>query len=162
MRDQDNDAGVGADAAIAEAQEGIAASTGYELYIHCAQDLLKVHATLEIWDDTPYPDSQVEQWGTPRTFRLECPSGEMSMGTPTGEAIGADLPAGPGIYTIDLTHRGRDEADRLRKRIMVRYDTIPLDQLPDELEPHAGIEQYRIRMWWHAPLPEEDDEDLDD
>ncbi|MFF1611934.1 hypothetical protein ACFVYA_29465 [Amycolatopsis sp. NPDC058278] len=42
LRDQDNDAATGADEAIERARHSIAASTGYELYIECVQDIAPV------------------------------------------------------------------------------------------------------------------------
>lgn len=107
VRDQDNDAGVGLDEAITQAQTIVAASTGYELVICCVQDLLPVSARLEAWSAQP-TEVGAPDWSTPQVFELECPSALLVLSSPTGEALDADLPTGPGIYALESPTRGEN------------------------------------------------------
>ncbi|WP_434441593.1 hypothetical protein [Lentzea sp. E54] len=135
VRDQDNDAGEGVTEAITRAQTAVVASTGYELVINCAQDLLPVSAQLETWSARP-ADAGEPAWSAPQTFELECPSAQLVLGSPTGDAFDATLPAGPGVYAVDVTYQGREQA----------------------LAARGGFEKYRIRMWLVASLPDNEDE----
>lgn len=144
LRDQDNDAGVGLDEAIARAQTAVVASTGYELVINCVQDLMPVSARLEVWSGRPAPAGE-PGWSAPQVFELECPSGLLVLGSPTGEALDADLPAGPGVYGFEVAHRGRDQA-----LAMSQEDLLNARQ--------GDFEQYRMRVWFAGELPGDEDE----
>ncbi|MBB5957925.1 hypothetical protein FHS29_004533 [Saccharothrix tamanrassetensis] len=92
LRDVDNDADVGGAEAIGAANRDGYASTGYELFVTCAQDLEPVTLTVTI-TTTP-----VE----PAMFELECPSGHLVFGAPTGQHGDLLAPGGPGVYTGHL------------------------------------------------------------
>lgn len=156
VRDQDNDAGVGLDEAIAQAETAVVASTGYELVISCAQDLLPVSARLEAWSAQPAVTDE-PGWSAPQVFELECPTGLVVIGSPTGEALGTDLPAGPGIYALDVVHQAREQALAARQDVLEHEDIIGRKQAVVDAQP-GGFERYRIRMWLTAPLPDDEDE----
>ncbi|WP_018255398.1 hypothetical protein [Salinispora mooreana] len=142
LRDIDSDAGVGAGEAIASAIRDIAACTGYELYVKVVQDLLPVTVTVEIWDTSPGPTNPSANWSPTSVFRLQSPTGQLVLSAPTGDAFdGIDPPSGPGTYAIDVHHRGRQEADDARQKLL--QDTTRLD------EPGArpSLEHYLLRMW---------------
>ncbi|WP_216216864.1 hypothetical protein [Amycolatopsis aidingensis] len=146
LRDQDCDAGVNADHAIDEAAENIAASTGYELYINCAQDLFAITVRIAIWDDEP----SIEQQGRTQTGRiltLICPTGELVLDSPTGEALALELPSGSGTYAISVRDEGRTEAIVLRQNVLKQTDTPAGEDLHTAAQRYGGIERYTIDMW---------------
>ncbi|WP_394618298.1 hypothetical protein JNUCC0626_04120 [Lentzea sp. JNUCC 0626] len=145
LRDQDNDADEGVDEAISQALTAVAASTGHELVISCAQDLLPVSATLEAWTAPPDgPDDPA--WSTPQTFELEFASALLVLGSPTADAISLELPAGPGVYAVDVAHKGRDRALAARQDVLEHEDIISRKQELTDAHP-GGFERYRIRAW---------------
>ncbi|MFJ8962765.1 hypothetical protein ACIRG5_25575 [Lentzea sp. NPDC102401] len=156
VRDQDNDAGLGADEAITQAQASNAASTGFELVISCAQDLLPVSATLEAWSAHPVESSD-PVWSAPQTFELECPSGLLELSSPTGDALGTELPTGPGLYAVEVAHHGREQALAARQEVLEHEDIIGRQQALTDARP-GGFEKYRIRMWLVGTLPNDEDE----
>ncbi|SDH33087.1 hypothetical protein SAMN05216553_11989 [Lentzea fradiae] len=159
VRDQANDAGVGLDEAITRARATIVASTGYELVITCAQDLLPVSARLETWSAPP-EDADEPGWSEPRFFELECPSGLLVLSSPTGDALDARLPAGPGVYALKVTHQAREQALAARQEILEHEDIATHAEALADAQP-GGFERYRIRMWLSAALPDEEDEPRD-
>lgn len=159
VRDQDCDAGIGANEAIDRARKNVAASTGYELFIHCAQDLFKIAADLEVWDGAPPANVATERWSDPLEFELHCPSGDIALGSPTGAAIGLSLPDGAGVYAIQVHHTGRDTATVRFQDYVRRLGTIPAEQSDREGQSAAGIERYLLRMWKNADLPDRDSDD---
>ncbi|MFC4086636.1 hypothetical protein [Amycolatopsis samaneae] len=152
LRDQDNDAGVGARDAIERAGTTIVASTGYELYISCAQDLLPVLVRVEIRED--YPAGENADASSLR-LTLECPSGRLVLGSPTGEAIGIDLTTGPGVYRVLVTHHGRLEAERRREQLLTRLAENPGLDLRAAAEEHSGLERYTVALWRTGDLRDE-------
>ncbi|MFY1616986.1 hypothetical protein [Micromonospora sp. WMMD736] len=163
LRDVYCDAAVGSTAAIREATENVAGSTGYEIYIVVTQDLVEVRADVEIWDKPPDDDLSVSGWTGPLTFDLDCPTGKLQVGDIFGRVIsGIDPPSGPGRYTVALFHRGREQADRaFHEILMVTGADDDNARIADLQRQHAGIERYLMRIWWQTDLPpDEDDEDL--
>ncbi|MGI5506348.1 hypothetical protein [Lentzea sp. CA-135723] len=154
VRDQDNDAGEGVDEAITRAQISVAASTGYELVISCAQDVLPVSATLEVWSVQPSePDESA--WSSPQTFEIECPSGLLELGSPTADATGMELPTGPGVYAVDVAHQGRERALAARQDVLEHEDMTSRKQELTDARPD-GFEKYRIRAWLIDSLPDDE------
>jgi hypothetical protein len=102
LRDPEHDAAVDSAAAIAAARENVAATTGYEIYVCCAQEREPVAVTLA---DTPPP--QAITWQVVPNLRLDCPTGDLRLGDVTGTATATTLPTGPGHYHVDVYHRGR-------------------------------------------------------
>jgi hypothetical protein len=137
LHDQDCDAGTNAGEAITAAQTSVAASTEYCLYVSCAQDIIPVTIKVAIWDGPPE--------GRGEHLRLECPSGDLMLGSPTGEIFRVELPRGPGDYTVMVTHEGRAEADAQRCQLLAQLDEI--DDLSDAAEEHIGVERYTIALW---------------
>jgi hypothetical protein len=154
LRDQDNDAGVGSAAAIDRLSTSVAASTGYELFIGCVQDLFPVTARVAVWDGEPETVA-----GGLRCPGLECPTGLLVLGSPTGEVTDFTLPAGPGEYHLTVTHAGREEAERVRREVLERLGHDP--NVTDELGRYAGIERYSVDLWYARPVEDEDDEEED-
>ncbi|HUQ56328.1 hypothetical protein [Lentzea sp.] len=157
MRDEDNDAGAGLDEAITQADTVVVASTGYELVISCAQDILPVSVHLEVWSARP-ADADEPGWSRPRAFELECPSALVVLSSPTGGALDASLPGGQGVYALDVVYRGREQALAARRHVLEHEDTVSHVQAVAATQP-GGFERYRIRMWLMAPLPDEDEDE---
>ncbi|MGN9914443.1 hypothetical protein ACTMTJ_43615 [Phytohabitans sp. LJ34] len=88
------------------------------------------------------PPEDAAAWTSVTGLHLECPTGELQMGDVTGKAVLATMPTGAGQYTMDVHHKGRDEASsRLLELQHARQgDPVTLD----ELEPLAAIEQYHL------------------
>lgn len=154
LRDQDNDAGEGLDEAITQAQTAVVASTGYELVINCAQDLLPVSARLETWSAPP-EEADEPGWSKPRIFELECPSGLLVLSSPTGDALDARLPAGSGIYALQVIHQAREQALAAHQGILEHEDITTHKEALVNAQP-GGFERYRIRMWLTAALPDDE------
>ncbi len=146
LRDQDNDAGVGSAEAIDRAATSVVAGTGYELFVNCVQDLFAVTVRVVLRDGGPPAGGS--------HFSLECPTGLLVLGSPTGEVTDFSLPTGPGEYHVAVTHAGRDEARRVRRDVLERLDD---PSVVDELERYAGIERYSIDLWFAGPLEDEDE-----
>ncbi|VVJ17695.1 Uncharacterised protein [Amycolatopsis camponoti] len=145
LHDQDNDAGVGSAEAIDRLETAIAASTGYELFIGCVQDLFPVTVRVLVRDDEPGRSA-----GKPR-LSLECPTGRLVLGSPTGEVADFELATGPGEYDVAVTHRGRDEARRVLREALESTEPDALEQLGR----HAGLEGYTISLWYRGPVEDE-------
>lgn len=157
LRDQDNDATPDPIQLITDAEANTAAANEYELIISCVQDLLTVLTRLEVWSGRP-PGPERADWSTPLEFSLECPSGQLALGSPTGESIAVNLPEGPGVYGVELVHRGRERAQELRSEIL-HGGSIEQGVESVEASDEAKVERYCIRMWRQAPLPDDDDDD---
>ncbi|OXM44811.1 hypothetical protein [Amycolatopsis alba] len=149
LNDQDNDAGPGASGVLNEAAQDVAASDGYTLVITVAQDLLPVGVTVTISDTEPHPAPGVPQ------LRLECPSGQLALGSPTGGGIPIHLV--PGTYAATVEHHGRDTAATRRQEILHQYTS------PDDLEALRNAtpptEQYTITMWRTGDIDDTEDDD---
>jgi hypothetical protein len=151
LRDQDNDADTGGREAIDQAQRSIVASTGYELYISCAQDLIPISVQLEVWSGRPSHDDSL----SPSPLTLECPTGQLVLGSPTGDAVGIELTTGPGIYDLLVTAHGRPEAQQQREQILAALGSSSDIDLRATAEQHATLERYTISMWRTAELEDE-------
>lgn len=136
LRDADNDAAVGADEAIREIQTAVVATTGYEIYVNVAQDLLPVTALVQFCDSRP------EVPGA-RDLPLEVPSGDLVLGSPTGEQFGLP-PVEPGLYGVAVEHSGREEAVARRSEGLAD---------PPLTEP---VETYTFHLWRIADLDDEE------
>jgi hypothetical protein len=147
LRDQDNDAAVDAGQAIATATAHIVASTGHELYLRCAQDLLPVTLTVTTWGSPPDADALGEVLPP---LPLEVPTAQLVLGSPTGEATALSLPTEPGLYTARIQHSGRTEARRRRDQILA-HNTLDTTR-------REPIESYTIHLWRTADLPNEDND----
>lgn len=160
VRDPDIDVTDHSASVIASARADVVASTETELFIHCAQDFIKVTTRLELWPRRPATAEPDGEWTTSPTFELVSPSGQLVMGTPTGEAVDLPLDEGPGLYGVDVLYRGRDHTVALRSSMFATHQDVLSDQAQQERELHAGTEQYRIRVWRETSLPDDwDDED---
>ncbi|MBW4717403.1 hypothetical protein [Saccharothrix obliqua] len=96
LRDADNDAGTDSANAVTAARRDGIHSTGSELYIHCPTDTQPITITLTVTAQPSQPHSP--------TFEVECPSGLIVLGTPTGEQTDLTLPGGAGVYTGHVTN----------------------------------------------------------
>ncbi|MEV6909065.1 hypothetical protein [Amycolatopsis sp. NPDC051071] len=151
LNDQDNDAGPGASGVLADAARNVAASDGYTLVITVAQDLLPVGVTTTIWDSDPHTAP-----GAAR-LRLECPSGQLALGSPTGGGI--DLYLEPGTYAVTVKHHGRDTAAARHQEILHEYTSS--DDLEALITTTPLTERYTITMWRTGDIGDTDDEDDD-
>ncbi|RJQ76652.1 hypothetical protein D5S17_17465 [Pseudonocardiaceae bacterium YIM PH 21723] len=154
LRDRECDAGSGIDEALDRARRDVAASTGYELVILCEQDELPVSTTVRMWEKEPSLEDGVLR------FELECPTGELVLGSPTGEAYALGLPAGPGRYAVAVTYSGREEARDRAQQYIRRLDDEDIDEL---VESWAGTERYQVHLWRTGDFfdEEEDEEEPD-
>ncbi|MDM4723164.1 hypothetical protein QTQ03_27495 [Micromonospora sp. WMMA1363] len=144
LRDPEHDAAVNSAAAIAAARRDVAASTGYEVYVCCAQDRLAVHATV-----SDSPPSDTTWWQIVHGLRLACPSGELRLGDVTGQATAITLPSGPGPYEVDVYHRSRETAVRRINELRQQSPNGRLNE--DDLARHGGVEEYHMYL---RPAPE--------
>lgn len=162
LRDQYVDAPPNSTDLIRRANVDVVAADEYELFICCAQDLLKISARLDVWSARP-PEVGAG-WSAPQRFALECRNGVVALGSPTGAGIDVRLRDGPGLYGVEVVHCGRERAGELRGQVL--RSGSPNDSFIDvvdafEASDEALTEQYWIRMWWQEELPEEEDEDED-
>jgi hypothetical protein len=141
LRDQDNDAATGADEAIERARHSIAASTGYELYIECVQDIAPVSVLVALRAEAA--TDAADGYTSAGTYQLECPSGQLALGSPTGDAIAIELE--PGMYRAMVTHRGRTAMAERHREILHLADSAT--ELRERANNAAGLEEYRIAMW---------------
>lgn len=134
------------EAARAARQQEIA-GTGQEIAVLVAQDALPVDADLELWDRAP-TEPPPGGWYGPERLTLDCPSGALRLGSPTGDAIGLTVP--PGRYDVHLYHTGRSEAEDVAETLDRQLQHLSIPQRPAELERQGGgIERYIIRLWPH-------------
>jgi hypothetical protein len=140
LRDAENYAGTGAETALAVARENIAASTSYEIYVICAQDLLPVSITLT--DTPPAPDPE---WTVVAGLPLECPTGELRLGDATGNAVSAEIDTGPGMYVVDVYYRGRSIAQERRRELLDRTSLANPISIEDTAQ-FAGTEAYHLHL----------------
>ncbi|MEV4708481.1 hypothetical protein [Actinoplanes sp. NPDC049316] len=161
LRDIDCDAGVGGDDAITRARQNIAASSGYGVYLEAVQNLVPIHVDVDVWDGEPEAGPSPATWAGPLLMDLDCPTGELQVGDETGQAI-SDIrpPHGPGRYRVAFYHRGRDEAPELERQVEAALAAEGDQRVDELLAAYQGRESYLFRLWWHGPLPEDDDDDL--
>lgn len=159
LRDIDCDAGTGASAAMTQARATIAASSGYGIYVEAAQDAIPLRVTVETWEADPGPGAG-DGWTGPVALDLDCPTGQLQVGDDMGNAIdGIIAPHGPGRYHVTVHHHGRHQALEHERQVIAAlapgHDADHIDALSAELE---GTERYLFRLWWHGPLPDDEDE----
>jgi hypothetical protein len=141
LRDQDNDAATGADEAIEQARHSIAASTGYELYIECVQDIAPVSVLVELRAEAA--TEAAGGYTSAGIYQLECPSGQLALGSPTGQAIAIEIE--PGMYGAMVTHRGRTAMAERHREIL--HDADSATELRERANSAAGLEEYRTVIW---------------
>ncbi len=140
--DQENAPAEDPGSAISQAMKHVAATTGYEVFISCAQDLLPVYAGVRLWDEEP-SDENLTADGSSLTvgLSLHCPSAELTLGSPTGENMTIDLPSGPGQYAAVVSYRDREEAARNRATVI---GNLGSGHDPATQEP---AEYYVVSLW---------------
>ncbi|SDZ34220.1 hypothetical protein SAMN05216215_106151 [Saccharopolyspora shandongensis] len=138
LRDQDTEPAANTRGIIEQAQQTIAASTDDELYISCAQDLSPVTVTVHVWDSQPDTSQSLSS-----RLSLHCPSGQLVLGSPTGDAIGIELPHGPGTYSAVEYHR----------QLLAQLEATPSEPLPAPADRRPDTEHYLIHLWLDTPLP---------
>ncbi|WP_019031022.1 hypothetical protein [Salinispora arenicola] len=139
LRDPEHDAAVGSATAIAAAREDVAASTGYEIYVCCAQDRLAVHAVV-----SDFPPPALSEWQLVHGLPLACLTAELRLGDGTGQGTAITAPAGPGTYEVDVYHRGRDAA--VRRISELRQSSAKGRPSEEGLVRSAGIEEYYLHL----------------
>ncbi|MFF1615030.1 hypothetical protein ACFVYA_45340, partial [Amycolatopsis sp. NPDC058278] len=77
------------------------------------------------------------------TYQLECPSGQLALGSPTGDAIAIELE--PGMYGVMVTHRGRTAMAERHREILHLADSAT--ELRERADNAAELEEYRIAIW---------------
>ncbi len=163
LRDAELDARTDADQAIETAGRTVAAATPYEIYIKVAQLDLPVLAQVEVWDTAPAGSPSGPAWSLAGRFEMPFPSGHLVLGDGSGQAIdGAWLPRNPGIYQAEVWTAGRTEAQAAAQRINeATQDLTTLDKIRYQEQHGSSIEQYTFRVWWLAPLQDDDGTDED-
>jgi hypothetical protein len=141
LRDPENDAGVDVGRVVRTAEREVAASTGYEIVVSCVQDLIPVDVTVAPYGSAPDSGSTNVVTG----LVVECPSGQLVVGSPTGETIVASLPTGPGRYAAVVEYRGREQSRDQRQRLVDGLAAI--EDLRTAANQYAGTERYVIRLW---------------
>ncbi|MEU4562367.1 hypothetical protein AB0F72_28630 [Actinoplanes sp. NPDC023936] len=149
LRDVDADAGTGYAEAIRQAISEVAASTGYEVWVSRAQDMLQIAVEVQIWDGAPDTGPAGGDWNGPLTFKLRCASGELILSDTDARSLtGIATPHGPGNYTVEVYYAGREEAaDECRAVTRVFMSLPPEDQLTYLDEHGRGIERYLLRLF---------------
>lgn len=160
LRDIDCDAGVGADTAITQAQQHIAASSGYGIYVEAAQNLITLRITVEAWTAAPTRNPGTG-WSEPIAVELDCPTGQLQAGDDMGNVVdGITAPHGPGRYHVAVHHRGRETAVAHERQLHAAMTAgITGDRLDALRAEREGTEEYLFRLWWHSPLPDDDDDE---
>ncbi|MEV0131775.1 hypothetical protein AB0H83_25350 [Dactylosporangium sp. NPDC050688] len=130
---------------VAAAYSTVSAASATAVVIKVAQDQLPVDVFAEVWSDAPQiPHDQ--GWSAPVEYRIECPSGDIRVGAPAGDAIGVSFAAGP--HVVRLAHRGRAEAGDLTA--VLRRETAGTDPVTRRAELDrrgGGVEQYLLQFW---------------
>jgi hypothetical protein len=150
LRDQDCDAAPDSAGTIDDARRAVAASDGYELFIDCAQDILSVTVSVDVRNESPELSHATDRSAV---LDLECPSGELALGSPTGDAIGIEVE--PGIYSLIVEYEGRQAAVGRRREILDERARSSAD-LYTAANGSAGPEQYRLSMWRTGPVSDDD------
>jgi hypothetical protein len=140
LRDASSYNAPGSDEALAAARQEVVAATEWCLFVVCAQDLLRVRVHLEVHDEFPNrPDE--DGWSEAYLTILSFPSAYLQLGDVTGQAIGIELPGGPGAYQVSVRHRGRAIA-AAQTQLLLNTSALTAP----ELKRHAGIEEYQISL----------------
>jgi hypothetical protein len=67
---------------------------------------------------------------------------------------------GPGRYRVAFYHHGREEAlDQEGEVLAAMGPGTPWDEIDKLCAAREGTERYLFRLWWLAPLPEDDETD---
>jgi hypothetical protein len=132
----------GAAEALAAARANVAAANALEMFVVCAQELVRVHVAVH----QPSGDQwrqRLTGWQGPLEFRLSFPTGEVGVGDDTGQAVEVRLSSGPGTYVVSLFHRGREEA-------VAQVAALPQDEFvhgtntAEILAPLHAVERYYL------------------
>ncbi|MGW5715318.1 hypothetical protein ACWEVP_04065 [Amycolatopsis sp. NPDC003865] len=150
LRDQDCDAAPDSASTIDDARRAVAASDGYELFIDCAQDILSVTVSVDVRNESPELSRAIDR--SP-VLDLQCPSGELALGSPTGDAIGIEVE--PGAYSVIVEHEGRQAAAERRQQILDERARSSTD-VHTAANESAGPEHYVISMWRTGPVSDDD------
>ncbi|MFI1867601.1 hypothetical protein [Streptomyces jumonjinensis] len=91
------------------AHERTVAGNGYEICVSCLQDQGRVRLTIDAWDEEPSsaPDGA---WNGHREMTLTCPTGMVVISERTMGASCADLPHGPGDYSVRVWFWAKGES----------------------------------------------------
>ncbi|WP_125809685.1 hypothetical protein [Actinoplanes sp. ATCC 53533] len=143
LMDAEHGASDGVAARAARQQE--IAGTDQEIAVLVAQDSLPVDAELELWSGPP-TEPPPDGWYGPVPLTLDCPSGELHLGSPTGAVVGLTVPAG--WYDVHVYHLGRSEAEEAAETLDRELQHLSIPQRVAEFERRGGgIERYVIRLW---------------
>ncbi|GHG41721.1 hypothetical protein GCM10017567_74230 [Amycolatopsis bullii] len=77
------------------------------------------------------------------TYKLECPSGQLALGSPTGQAIALEIE--PEVYGAMVTHQGRTAMAARHREILHGADSAT--ELRESANSAAELEKYRISIW---------------
>ncbi|WP_285607023.1 hypothetical protein [Actinokineospora globicatena] len=134
LRDADADAGHDPDNALGQAYATVAASTGTELHLVCAQAELPVAVGLRLWDTDPAVTAQGDGVGLTAPLEVEFATGLVVLSSPTAEAVDFRLLTGPGTYAAVVEHSGRTSAEQHRPNA-------------DPASNEVSHETYTINLW---------------
>ncbi|MEU8311317.1 MULTISPECIES: hypothetical protein [Micromonospora] len=129
--------------ALTAARTEVAASNGSEVVIVCAQDLLKVRVLVVVHSNQQSRVPNDKDWVDCLLFTLPSPEGRFNVGDAFGNAISVELPR-PGLYSMQVSYRGRDEAQIKAMSLSERFAAMPLHEGMQWLEQWTGIEEYRL------------------
>jgi hypothetical protein len=153
LRDRDCQTGEDAGEAVTDAWDNTAASSGPEIYVKVAQDDLPVGAGVEIWDAEPADDLCAQGWLGPVRLLLQCPSGHLILGVNDQSVDGQWLPPET-ICQVEVFFRGQEEAVAKAEELAEATARLAIPEAIAYQDQHgSGIEQYLLRLWWHATLP---------
>jgi len=144
VRDYDMYERPGATEALIAAHKTIVAAGDCEVFVVCAQDLLKVGLTVSLYDAPVGVDPT--GWDSTRRFTLPFPTGVLHAGDGFGNVINLELPH-TGSYAVILQYSGRDEAAATLLREWPVAAALPLDQTREVLDRWAGLERYQITVF---------------
>lgn len=121
--------------------------------------LLPVHVQLSTHDAGDPPRIPEPGWTDTGQTNLALPTGTARLGDATLTARSVELPRGPGIYRLRVSHFGRGEAAQAAAALRQRESTQPGSLTAEQCHVTEPIERYRIQLWYDRPLPDDYDED---
>ncbi|GIF09929.1 hypothetical protein [Actinoplanes siamensis] len=152
LRDVDADAGVGASKAIKRAWEEVAASTGYEVWVVRAQDMLLVAVEVQTWDSVPDEPPSGTDWLGPVILPLRCATGDLILSDDARCLDDIVAPAGPGNYTVQVFYAGREEAVAAYQAIAETIGKLPVPKAIAYIDENLrGVERYLLRLYPGRP-----------
>lgn len=142
------------DDAMLAANETVAASSGFHLYLRCLQQASAVRVTLRIWDRSDPAGSAMDTppagWDGQRSrLELELESGRLIvMQLACGPALDWDVPGGPGVFSVNVRYRNRELAAQRSSEIYARAveGSWSPEQIRREAESLDGLEEYEIDL----------------